>query len=76
MIAAGMHAHIERLRAAIHDAYLTRYRELNSMDERELAAWRVVMAAARLGRTPSPTERSALMAVIRDHLHGHQASRC
>ena len=75
MIATGMHDRIEHLRVTLHDTYLMRYRELSNIDERELADWRLVMAAARLGRTPSPSERTALMTVIRDHLHGSHHAR-
>ncbi len=75
MMASGMHDRIERLRATLHGTYLMRYRELSSIDERELADWRLVMAAARLGRTPSPSERTGLMTVIRDHLYGSNHAR-
>ena len=75
MLATGTHARIERLRVSLHDTYLMHYRELSSIDERELADWRLVMAAARLGRTPSPSERTALMTVVRDHLHGSHHAR-
>jgi Ser/Thr protein kinase RdoA (MazF antagonist) len=74
MIATGMRAHIDRLRAAVHDAYLAQYRDLRPIDERELADWSLVMAAARLARRPSQAEHAALVNVIRRHLQRLQTS--
>lgn len=68
-----MHAHapgvadsatVERMRTAVHDAHLTAYRALTPIEPRELAAWQIVMAAARLPVNSDAGERSALLGVI------------
>jgi aminoglycoside phosphotransferase (APT) family kinase protein len=57
--AAGLYA---RLFAA---AYLRAYRRGSRCDPRELHAWQIVHAAARLAETASPTEQRAMMDFVR-----------
>jgi Ser/Thr protein kinase RdoA (MazF antagonist) len=57
-------AAVERMRSVVHDAYLDAYRGVTPIPAHELAAWRVVMAAARLPVTGDPGERNALVGSI------------
>jgi Ser/Thr protein kinase RdoA (MazF antagonist) len=75
MIAGGMRAAVENLRAAVHHAYLAQYRDLRVVDERELEDWTLVVAAARLARSPNQPEHTALLAVIRHHLQRQQSDQ-
>jgi aminoglycoside phosphotransferase (APT) family kinase protein len=55
---------VERLRAALRDAYLRDYHAARTIDAARLGAWIVVAAAARLVESRSAGERTRLLEVV------------
>jgi len=55
---------VEQVRSAFHDAYERAYRALRPVAAASLAAWTLVMAAARLAEAPTRVERERLADLI------------
>ena len=52
------------VRGMAHSFYLKRYMKLNGNVSDELKAWRLPVAAARLGEDVLPEERERLLALV------------
>jgi len=57
---------VERFRRPFHSLYMKKYASLRTVDTRELAAWELPVAAARLADC-IPAEEQHLVRIIREH---------
>lgn len=61
---SGASPPVDRLRAALRDAYLRDFRAARALDADRLGRWIIVVAAARLTEARAPGERARLLAVV------------
>jgi hypothetical protein len=60
---------INRLRMTLHTTYLRRYMQLRSVAQRDIEAWQMPVAAARLNES-IPGEKSKLLRIVEMSLPG------